>query len=63
METVYQVMFVVASVITLASAVCAATPTPDPNTTWGKVYRAIEFLGLIVGKAKEQGVLPPDRKP
>lgn len=59
MDVVYQILFGVTLVISVASGVCAATPTPDPNTAWGKVYRAIEFLGLLVGKAKEEGLIPP----
>ena len=40
------------AVITVAGAFCAATPTPDYNTKWGKLYRLIEILALNFGKAK-----------
>lgn len=46
------------AVVTVASAVCAVTPTPDPATWWGKAYRVIEYLGMVVGKAKHDGSLP-----
>ena len=44
---------VITAVIVLASSICALTKTPDPNTTYGKVYKVIEFLALNIGKAKE----------
>jgi len=31
------------------------TPTPDPQTWMGKVYRAIEVIALEVGMSKESG--------
>lgn len=43
----------ITAVIVLASSICALTKTPDPNTTYGKVYKIIEFLALNIGKAKE----------
>ena len=48
------------AVVTAASAFCALTPTPDPTTAWGAVYRYIEIAGVLVGKAKEIGVVPAD---
>jgi hypothetical protein len=35
-----------------ASAITALTPTPDPSTKLGKLYKIIELLALVVGKAK-----------
>lgn len=55
MVDVTTIIAVIGAVVTAASAFCAATPTPDPNTTWGKIYSVIEFLGLLVGKAKQLG--------
>lgn len=46
---------VVTAVVALASAICALTPTPPPNTVWGKVYKVIEFLAINIGKAKQPG--------
>lgn len=37
-----------------ASAVVATTRTPDPKTTWGKIYRLIEVLALAIAKAKDK---------
>lgn len=48
-----------AAVVTAASAFCAATPTPAPNTAWGRLYRGIEAAALLVGKAKQIGLVPP----
>jgi hypothetical protein len=47
--------------VTFAAGVCAITPTPDPNTRLGKIYRLIEFLGLVVGKAKDTGLIKDQR--
>jgi hypothetical protein len=49
---------IAATVVTTASAVCAMTKTPDPKTPLGKAYRLIEVLGLVVGRAKDMGVVP-----
>lgn len=53
------IVIVVGPLVTAASAFCAATLTPPPNTTWGRVYRLIELLGMLIGKAKEQGTPIP----
>lgn len=42
-------------VFAVASLFIAGTKTPDPDTTFGKVYRVIEALALNVGRAKETG--------
>ena len=46
---------VATAVVTLASAVAAATPTPKPGSIWAKVYAVIDFLALNIGKAKQNG--------
>ena len=38
----------------VASAICALTPTPSDDKLVGKVYRLIETLALLVGKAKQR---------
>jgi len=43
------------AVVTLASAIAAATPTPAPGTTFAKFYAIIDFLALNFGKAKDKG--------
>ena len=54
----WQALGIVCAIVTAASSFCAATPTPDPNTVWGKVYVWIERAGLLVAKAKEQHLVP-----
>tara|TARA_Y100001937_G_scaffold95013_1_gene128919 strand:+ start:109 stop:351 length:243 start_codon:yes stop_codon:yes gene_type:complete len=51
----------VTGVITIASLIIAGTKTPDPDTILGKIYKAVEFLSLTIGKAKETG--KPEVKP
>jgi hypothetical protein len=46
---------VATAVVTLASTICAATPTPQPGTAWSKIYKVIEFLAINIGKAKDKG--------
>jgi|GEM_PF-645701 hypothetical protein len=43
------------AVVTLASAIAAATPTPAPGTAIAKLYAVIDFLALNFGKAKDKG--------
>ena len=38
-----------------AALIVSLTPTPNPSTTWGKVYKFIELVALNFGKAKETG--------
>jgi len=38
----------------VASAICALTPTPSDDKFVGKVYKLIESLALVVGKAKQR---------
>jgi hypothetical protein len=46
---------IVTALIALASAIAAVTPTPEPGTVLAKVYSAIDFLALNIGKAKDKG--------
>ncbi len=46
---------IVTAVIALASAIAAATPTPQPGTALAKLYFIVDFLALNVGKAKDIG--------
>lgn len=48
---------VVTALVTLASAIVAATPTPAPGTFLAKVYKIIEILALNIGKSKDTGVI------
>lgn len=55
------ILSTVTGVITIASLIIAGTKTPDPDTILGKLYKAVEFLSLTIGKAKETG--KPEIKP
>ena len=59
METVVanwpKIVAIVTTVVTAASAICAVTGTPDPNTKLGKAYKVLEWLALNIGKAKDKG--------
>jgi len=47
---------VATSVIALASAIAALTPTPHLDSKFAWVYKIIDFLALNIGKAKDKGV-------
>ena len=47
-----QVITIAGAVVLVASLVTAGTKTPAPGSKWAKVYRVIEMLGLVVGRAK-----------
>lgn len=44
---------ILGSVVLIASLITAGTKTPDPATKLGKVYKVIEVLALVIGRAKE----------
>lgn len=46
---------VISAVVLLASAIAAVTPTPKEGSLWAKAYKAIDFLALNIGKAKDKG--------
>jgi hypothetical protein len=41
-------------VITIASVVTASTETPKPESFLGKLYKILEVLALVIGKAKHK---------
>jgi len=45
----------IASVVMLASAIAAVTPTPQEGSILAKLYRLIDWAALNVGKAKDKG--------
>ncbi|HXQ41318.1 MAG TPA: hypothetical protein VN821_08625 [Candidatus Udaeobacter sp.] len=49
-------LLLVALVSFFAALFCALTPTPDPKTTWGRIYQVIEWLALITKNTKETGI-------
>ena len=40
----------------LASLFVSRTETPAPDTSWGRVYRLIEILAGLFGKAKQPAI-------
>lgn len=54
-ENIDQIVSVLGSIVVVCSLVVAGTKTPDPDTILGKIYKAVEFLALVVGKSKETG--------
>ena len=46
---------ILTSVVTVASVVVATTETKKDDTVLGKLYKLIEILALVVGKAKDKG--------
>ena len=45
---------VVTAAIAFASAVAAATPTPEEGSLWSKIYKIIDWAALNIGKAKQK---------
>lgn len=43
----------IGAIVVIASTITALTPTPADDRVWAKIYRIIETLGLVVGKAKD----------
>ena len=39
----------------LASAITAMTPTPEDDKWVAKIYKLVEMVALVVGKAKNKG--------
>ncbi len=46
---------IVAAIISLSSAIAAATPTPREGSLVSKLYRIIDILAINIGKAKDKG--------
>ena len=45
---------IIGTVVTVASAIVAMTPTPADDKFLGKLYKIVEALALVIGKAKEK---------
>ena len=54
LQTILSALFVVT---TVASAICALTPTPPPDSALGKLYKVVEVLAGFAGKAKDSGLI------
>jgi len=48
-----------AHIVLAASIIAALTPTPDPATLTGKLYRIVDLLALNVLRAKDSGAPAP----
>lgn len=53
-ENKEELVGILTGVVTLASAICALTPTPKDDAIVGKLYKLVEALALNVGKAKDK---------
>lgn len=53
--TVQDVITALTTISVLASLVTALTPTPRDDILLGKLYKIIEALGLVLGRAKDKG--------
>lgn len=45
---------IVVTVISSASVIAAATPTPKSGSFWAKAYKLIDIAALNIGKAKNK---------
>ena len=45
---------VVTALVTLASTICALTPTPKEGSWQSKLYKVVEFFAINIGKAKDK---------
>ena len=54
MEHINKYIEVALAVHAAASAICALTPTPKDDAILGKIYKVIETLALVVGRAKQR---------
>lgn len=54
MEHLNQYLETLLAIHAAASAICALTPTPKDDAVVGKLYKVIEILALVVGRAKQR---------
>jgi hypothetical protein len=45
---------VATAIVTLFSAIAAATPTPQEGSALAKIYKVVDFLALNIFKAKQK---------
>ena len=53
------ILILLTSLVTLASIISAGTTTPRKGSMLYKLYHIIEMIGLVVGKAKQDGETKP----
>ena len=56
-----EIIEAVMGIVVVASLIVAGTKTPDPDTVLGKIYKVVEWASLTFGKAKESGVVVPEK--
>ena len=62
METIINLLTLATTMVTVASAIAATTPTPKDDELIGKLYKMIDLLALNIGKAKEQAPVKKSSK-
>jgi hypothetical protein len=53
MGMIFEWIGIITTVVTLASIVCALTPTPKDDKLLGKLYKFVELLAINILKAKQ----------
>ena len=53
MGMIFEWIGIITTVVTLASVICALTPTPKDDKMLGKLYKMVELAALNIGKAKQ----------
>lgn len=53
-ENADTIVSVATGAVTVASVITASTETPKPETTLGKLYKILEVIALVIGKAKKK---------
>ena len=54
---IWNLLMVIPVVISICSVIVALTPTPADDKVWAKVYKYLEVLALVIGKAKNKNPL------
>ena len=54
---IWNLLMVIPVVISICSVIVALTPTPEDDKIWAKVYKYLEVLALVIGKAKNKNPL------
>jgi len=49
-----EILGILTAIVTAASAITAVTKTPPEGSWKSKVYKLVEFLAIVVGKAKDK---------
>jgi hypothetical protein len=60
-DQVKTTLSVFGSIDVAASVLTSCTPTPAPGSPRARLYRYLELAARLFGRAKETGLLPPDR--